>query len=81
MRSINTLPATVHTFYRLMADVPATPEATSVSAVDFPLVTPDGQMPCMAYVHGGTPLAFSVSVPAVFESRTKSGKRLLQVFN
>lgn len=81
MRAINTLSPVAHTFYRLLGDIPAVPEATSVSAVAFPLNTPDGQMPRMALVNGGTPHAFSVSIPLVHETRTRSGKRVLHVLS
>lgn len=79
MRTINTMPAVNHTFYRLLGDTPAAREATSVRPVAFPLRIPAGQMPRMALVNGGTPHAFSVSVPLVHESRTRSGKRVLRV--
>ena len=73
MRSINTLVAAAHQFYRLLPDAPAS-EATSVELPPMP-----GYMPRLALVNGGTRHAFSVSMPVTHEARTKTGKRILYV--
>lgn len=74
MRSINTLVAASHQFYRLLPDAPAVPTTTSVELPPMP-----GYMPRLALVNGGTRHAFSVSMPVTHEARTKTGKRILYV--
>ena len=71
MRAIKTLVAASHQFYRLMP-APAVSTTTSVDPIP-------GFMPRLALVNGGTPHAFSVSMPITHEMRTKAGKRMLQV--
>ena len=71
MRAIDTLSPSSHQFYRLM---PAPAVATTTSVESLP-----GFMPRLALVNGGTPHAFSVSMPITHEMRTKAGKRMIQV--
>jgi hypothetical protein len=75
MRSINTLAPAPHQFYRLM---PEPVEATGVELQPLPEYLP-GYMPRLALINGGTPHAFSVSMPITHEMRTKAGKRMLKV--
>jgi hypothetical protein len=80
MRAINTLPPVAHSFYRLLGA-----KATTINAVEpapaFPLRTLPGTMPRMALINGGTPHAFSVTIPLIHETRTRAGKRVLHVIN